>query len=307
LGMVVSALIFGAILSNFSELRLIQTVQGAAVITMILNSIALWKQEARHSIPLAPGTNAPSFFASLKLLDQNGPSDGPVDGRGASRGDGRGLRRMVAIGLGTIGFSMQDILLEPYGGEILGLTVGATTLMTALLALGGMAAFILAERSLGRDLDPYRLAGYGAVGGLGAFAAIIFSAPLQSPMLFGLGTALIGFGGGLFAVGSLTAFMQLAHNGQSGLALGIWGAVQASAAGGAAAFGGLFRDLVTQAADAGLLGATLAVPEIGYCAVYHLEIALLFATLISLGPLVGHARLSRASSMPGLRAIGSLS
>jgi hypothetical protein len=37
-----------------------------------------------------------------------------------------GARRfLVAVGLGTAGFSMQDIILEPYGGQILGLSVGA--------------------------------------------------------------------------------------------------------------------------------------------------------------------------------------
>ena len=32
---------------------------------------------------------------------------------------------------------MQDILLEPYGGKILKLPVGATTALTAMLAFGG--------------------------------------------------------------------------------------------------------------------------------------------------------------------------
>jgi hypothetical protein len=42
----------------------------------------------------------------------------------------------VAIGLGTAAFSMQDVLLEPYGGQILRLTVAETTALTALLAAG---------------------------------------------------------------------------------------------------------------------------------------------------------------------------
>ena len=53
-------------------------------------------------------------------------------------------------------------------------------------------------------------------------------------LLFRIGTVLIGFGGGLFAVGTLTAAMALARDGESGLALGAWGAVQATAAGGRA-------------------------------------------------------------------------
>jgi BCD family chlorophyll transporter-like MFS transporter len=49
LGMVGGALSFGAFLSDFSQIRLIQVVQGVAAATMLLNLIALWKQEARRS------------------------------------------------------------------------------------------------------------------------------------------------------------------------------------------------------------------------------------------------------------------
>jgi MFS transporter, BCD family, chlorophyll transporter len=52
LGTIVSALIFGALLRDFSPARLVQVIQGAAVATLILNTIALWKQETR-----TPGRN----------------------------------------------------------------------------------------------------------------------------------------------------------------------------------------------------------------------------------------------------------
>ena len=114
---------------------------------------------------------------------------------------------MVAVGLETAGFSMQDILLEPYGGQVLGLSVGATTGLTAILAAAMLGAFLLASRWLGRGADPIRMAGYGALIGIFAFAAVIFAAPLESVLLFRIGTGLIGFGGGLFAVGTLIAAM----------------------------------------------------------------------------------------------------
>jgi BCD family chlorophyll transporter-like MFS transporter len=69
------------------------------------------------------------------------------------------------------------------------------------------------------------------------------------------------------------------------LALGIWGAVQASAAGVAVASGGLIRDGVSALAMRQDFGATLADPATGYGAVYMIEVGLLFATLIALGPL----------------------
>ena len=66
---------------------------------------------------------------------------------------------LVAVGLGTAAFSMQDILLEPYGGEILHLSVGQTTTLTAILAAGTLIGLALASRWLARGFDPYRLAG----------------------------------------------------------------------------------------------------------------------------------------------------
>jgi BCD family chlorophyll transporter-like MFS transporter len=169
------------------------------------------------------------------------------------------------------------------------LTVGATSALTALSAGGALIAFMLASRFLYHGGDAHRLAAVGALVGVFAFAAVIFAAPLDSPALFFVGTALIGFGGGLFAVGTLTAAMNLDHGGHTGLALGAWGAVQASAAGLAIAAGGAIRDGVAALAAEGLLGPALTGPSTGYGVVYHLEIGLLFATLIAIGPLVRSA------------------
>ena len=47
LGMVVSALIYGALLADYTPGRLIQVIQGSAVVTVALNMIAMWKQESR--------------------------------------------------------------------------------------------------------------------------------------------------------------------------------------------------------------------------------------------------------------------
>ena len=46
-GMLVSAIVIGRVLADFSGTRLVQVVQAAAVLTMMLNLVALWKQEAR--------------------------------------------------------------------------------------------------------------------------------------------------------------------------------------------------------------------------------------------------------------------
>jgi BCD family chlorophyll transporter-like MFS transporter len=151
----------------------------------------------------------------------------------------------------------------------------------------------MASRRLGDGADPIRLSGYGAALGLFAFAAVLLSAPLASTGLFMIGAACIGLGGGFFAVGTLIAAMALGHDDEKGLALGAWGAVQATAAGLAIAAGGGLRDLVTHLAVEGRLGPALTEPVTGYSAVYHIEVLLLFAALIALGPLVRGPRLER--------------
>ena len=292
-GMVASALIFGALLANFTEIKLIQVVQGAALATMIINLVALWKQEARVPSRTAKSLPRPTFAQAWREFAKQDHA----------------VRRLVAVGLGTVGFSMQDILLEPYGGQILHLTVGQTTALTALLAVGGCVGFGLAARWLGRGIDPYRVAACGTLVGLAAFSALVFSAPLASPPLFAVGAGLIGFGGGLFAHATLTAAMAMAHKGQVGLALGIWGAVQASAAGCAIALGGIIRDVVAGLASAGSLGPTLMSPATGYSVVYQIEIAMLFATLVAVGPLVRGAYHSsikdRMTSEPVYGSVGT--
>lgn len=274
LGMVLSALAFGSALADFSQLRLIQVIQSAAVVTLVLNVVALWKQEVRRPELTAPDRPRRPFREAW----------------GELVADRTARRLLLALGLGTAAFSMQDILLEPYGGEVLALNVGQTTLLTALLAGGSLLAFLIASKRLSQGEDPHRLAAFGAVLGVLAFALVVFSGPLAMPGLFRLGTVLIGVGGGFFAIGTLTAAMALAEHSDSGLALGAWGAVQATAMGLAVGAGGALRDGFASLAEAGTLGPALTEPAVGYSIVYHLEIALLFAALAAIGPLVRHAR-----------------
>jgi BCD family chlorophyll transporter-like MFS transporter len=153
-----------------------------------------------------------------------------------------------------------------------------------------LAGFVWAARRLAAGADPHRLAGFGVVGGIAAFLCVMFAGPLEAPGLLGVGAFCIGAGAGLFSVGTLTAAMAISHGGGAGLALGAWGAVQATATGIAVVIGAFMRDLVSAAAVDQRWGPVLAVPTTGYVVVYLVEVALLLATLVALGPLVrGHA------------------
>ncbi len=276
LGMIVSGFLFSAALADFSPTKLVQVVQTAALLTIVLNVVALWKQEPRdraRAQAIAAAATLPFRQAFAAFYRRPGAP-----------------RFLLAVALGTLGFNMQDIVLEPYGGEVLGLSVSDTTFLTALSAGGGLVAFVLAAKALSKGADPFRVAGYGALVGLPAFACVFFAAPVDSPALFRIGTVLIGFGNGLFAVGTLTAAMGLESKDRAGLALGAWGAVQATASGIAVFSGGALRDLSVHFAANGGLGPVFRGSSAGYGVVYHTEILLLFVTLIVIGPLAGHAR-----------------
>ncbi len=283
IGMLVSSIVIGRLLIDFTPTKLVQIVQGVGALTMVLNIVALWKQEARSRA----GTTRRVSPAFRKVW-------------AAFIARPRTIRLLVAVGLGAAAFSTHDVLLEPYGGQVLGLGVGATTLLTAAWAAGMLGGFAFAARRLGDHGEPLRLAGFGATIGIVAFLTVIFAGPLGSPAMLGIGATAIGLGNGLFSVGTLIAAMAITDDasldGRTGLALGAWGAVQASAAGTAIGLGAFIRDLVSAASVAGHFGLTLAGPATGYTVVYILEIALLIGTLVALGPLVQGGRVDPISS-----------
>lgn len=280
IGMGLSAIVIGWLLRDFSGIKLIQVVQGAAMVTVILNVIALWKQE--HVRPMTKD-------------EREAPQPSFRDAWNDLMSGGRAGRLLAVVFLGTMAFNMQDVLLEPYGGEILGLSVSATTLLTATWAAGALFGFALAARWLAQGMNPYRMGARGLLAGIAAFSMVIFASPMGSDALFFAGSATIGFGGGLFAVSTLTAAMTMPDAGIAGkgLALGAWGAAQATAAGVSTLIGGGVRDGVNQFALTGAWGEALQDPATGYSVVYHIEIGLLFVTLVALGPLVTKGRSNR--------------
>ncbi len=270
LGMIASSLAFGAALEEFSNGRLVQVIQTVALLTLVLNCVAMWQQESRHTQRGTAATAPDPSFRDAWLKFCEGSDT---------------VRRLVIVGLGTMAFGMADILLEPFGGHVLNLSVAATTKLTALLAVGGLLGFGYASRVVARGASAYTVARNGALIGLPAFVGVIAAAPLDTPMLFLAGNFLIGFGGALFAHGTLTATMNRAPSEQAGLALGAWGAVQATAAGIGMAASGVIRDLLNALSLPPLLPSSGAIAN-GYLSVYALEMALLVLTIVITLPLI---------------------
>jgi len=269
-GMGISAVVIGILLADFSKLRLIQVVQGSAVLTLILNLVAVWRQE-QIIINQQKNDKSEKFFLSWKKFISDRKTNSLI----------------WVVFWGTLAFSMQDVLLEPYGGQILGLSVSETTNLTGVWALGALLGLALAANNSKKTVSSVSNAMTALLIGIVGFSAIIFSSPMQFPFLYFLGTLFIGFGTGLFSVSLLIIAMALSSktNLGSGFILGSWGAAQAIGAGLGIAVGGILRDVVNKIALSGYFGSTFENNSIGYIFVYHLEILFIFITLIVLGML----------------------
>ncbi|MFK7835473.1 MAG: PucC family protein [Sulfitobacter sp.] len=268
-GMMASALIFGALLENYSPGRLIQVIQGSAVVTVALNLIAVWKQESRSR----------SRAAAMKAARPQPFREAWTD---LARTNGI-VRLLAVICLGTFGFGMADVLLEPYGGQALGMSVADTTKLTALFAGGTLVGFGLASRLLSGDTLPTHLALTGSVIGLPGFALIIFASMGGGTLSFLIGTFLVGLGTGLFGHATLTATMRAAPKERVGLALGAWGAAQACAAGIGVALAGIVRDVIVGLQSQ--TGNDVATP---YNVVFSIEAISLLAAILVLWPMARH-------------------
>ena len=269
-GMIVSALGFGAFLADFTPGRLVQVIQGAAVATIVLNGISLWKQETRGQALRTPSARRqPSFAESWDSFTQ---------------GD-RVIRRLAAVGLGTMAFSMEDVLLEPYGGQVLRLAVGDTTKLTAALAVGGLLGFWLASP------NPQPWGGpvpNGECRRAGRRPRLLPSDPVGAgdvAVAVRFGNAADRLRGRAIRARDVDGDHESRAQGAVRPRSGRMGAVQASAAGIAIALGGVIRDSVAGYASATAFGAASA-----YDIVYAIEIVLLLATLVLMSPLIRRAQ-----------------
>lgn len=275
LGTVTSAVIVSGLLVDYSDTRLIKVMQGAAVAFVILTVIALFGQERLRkdgTIINEHGGEVQKVRASL--WDSLQVFDGQTT-----------LKNLFGIiFIATMAFATHDVLLEPYGGQVLGMSVSATMQLTALWGLTTIVGVGAAGLMLWRRQSPALLIGLGCAVGLVGFGVITFASEGARIIPFEVGVGLISIGRGVFIVGSIILVMSLADIAHAGLFLGVWGIVQALAQGVGVIGGGLLRDIAERR-----LGSVV----LGYTTVYMTSLALLLAVVLFLAFYLGrHLRVS---------------
>ena len=234
--------------------RMVTLFTGGFAVTLLLAVVALWRQEPRSRDELY--SRHESLRVALTLLARSQNS----------------RRFAVFLMVGMFSYFMQDVILEPFGGEVFGLPPAETTRFNSYMGVGVVAGMLLGGLSLIPWMGKRWVAGLGCwimVTAFGGLAAVGFS---ESARILAGAITLLGLGAGFFTVGSVSLMMDMTSSQHTGLFVGAWTLVQALAKGPASLLSG------------GLQGAFLAagaLPGQAYGAVFALEAAgLLMAILL---------------------------
>ncbi|NNJ10530.1 BCD family MFS transporter [Chloroflexales bacterium ZM16-3] len=246
MGTIVSSVVIGQLLLHYSAYRLIQVMQASAVIFIALTFVSLYGQERLKPngelVDVAePVRVRESLGQSLRMLAAQVP-----------------LRNLfIVLFVATLGFATHDVLLEPYGGQVLKMSITETSQLTALWGVGMLVSIALAGWALWKGRSSVLLITMGCLLGAAGFLTVSLSSGESLANLFRVGVVLIGMGRGMFIVGALALVMSLVDKNHAGLFIGLWGITQALAQGFGTIGGGLARDVVQQLTGQVALGYTL--------------------------------------------------
>jgi BCD family chlorophyll transporter-like MFS transporter len=259
-GFVATTVATGRFLDPFSFLKLIQATVAVAGIAMMVTLAAVWRLEtsvdlAAHPVPLQA---TQPFGEAVRAVWSE-----PLARRFA-----------IFIFVSMLGYSSEELILDPFSAFAFGYTPGQSTQLSGSLHAGVFCGMLLVAfaASLPPRLRMFGLHRWMVIGcaasamslvALGMLASHVLVLPLRMTVMT------LGLSNGMFAVAAIGAMMQFANvgpAGRQGTRMGVWGAAQGLAFG----LGGV---LASGASD--LTRALLDSPGLSYCLVFCAE-ALLF-------------------------------
>lgn len=209
-GIIGGAIGLGRLLETYSTDKLMTVVAGIAVLTFILAWAATTRQEPRTANQSAAAEQAREkpFWDTLRSVVLNDPQ----------------VRRFFfCLILIMVGTQAQDIILEPFGALVLGMSVGETTRLTALWGAGTVLAMAVAGMWLIKVVGYAPVTRVGLWINAGAFIGLILSGWLRNITLFQGLVFVLGIGTGLASAGMLSAIIHFATAVRAGLLMSVWG------------------------------------------------------------------------------------
>jgi len=215
-GFAVTATIAGKLLDPFSPERLLAVVGGICAVAFLLACAAVAGIERSAPRPVASG----DFRAALR----------EVWAEPAAR------QFTIFVFVSMLAYSAADLILEPFAGEVFGLTIGASTALAgqqnAGTALGMVIVGLMGSVFAGRALGSLR--GWRVAGCIASAVMLVLLAGARPGFPLGPAFFLLGIGNGAFAAAAIASMMQLAGRegeARAGMRMGLWGAAQAIAFG----------------------------------------------------------------------------
>jgi len=230
-GMAVTATVAGGFLDPFSWGRLVAVTSVVSAGAFVLTTAAIWGIEGQPEIrssatseTTAQTDAAPVGFVAAFLDVWREP---------------RSRQFALFVFVSMLAYSAQDLILEPFGGEIFGMTPGESTKLSGTQH-GGVFIGMILVAILGTGFGRGRFGSMRAwaVGGCLASAVMLASLafatkvgpsfPLQAAVF------LLGVANGAFAVAAIGSMMGMVRQGKEkreGTRMGLWGAAQAIAFG----------------------------------------------------------------------------
>ena len=257
-GILVGAGLTATTMASYDEGRLSAIFIGTGVAVALLTAATLLRTEKR----LAQGGEVP------RRSDQAGAHFRQALGIVTANLQAR--RFFTFLTVAAFFFFAQEVVLEPFGGQIFGLEVRETTLFNAYQMAGVLVAMLASGQFLVKRWGKRRTIALGTATGVVAFLVLALSAARQLENLVRPAILLQGLGLGLFTVGGISLMMDMSTAKRAGLFMGAWSLAQALARGLSGVFGGVARDAALA------LGMSLPV---SFAAVFALEAVGLLATL----------------------------
>ena len=139
---------------------------------------------------------------------------------------------------------LQQVVLEPYGGDVFGLDIRQTTLFNAYQMVGVLSGMALSGAVLSRRWGNKPIAAAGLVLASISFLALAAAGWRAQAGWLAPSILVMGFGMGLFNVGGLSLMMGMAVSRLTGLFMGTWTLAQALGNGLASVGGALLFSLL---------------------------------------------------------------
>lgn len=270
LAIAVWALVFRFMMPVYSPESMFRLYALTPIVVMAVGFVSVAGLETRGERPASDAMDGNPLRGSLKLLT----------------GSSMARRFFLFIALSLLAIFLQDILQEPLGGELFGMTAGETTIFQIVfnttVAVGMAGAAVVGTIKLGdenRQLSmeaKKRIASYGALGAIAGFMLLAAAALMAGPRLFQAALFLNGLCVGVFTFGSVTMMADMTVPGKTGRYLGIWSLGQAVGLGLSFMAAGLLHSM--------LIGSGLFAPAIGYALIFMLEAAVMGWCAWSLQP-----------------------